>query len=77
MVRLAGVCCLSSSHIISEVRISFIAFVFTNKECVFLKLVHNVEHETESNNIEILQKFYKFQKIYTYIKNKQLHFNYI
>jgi len=38
------------------IRIKFIATVFKNKECAFVKLVPlNIEHYTESNNIEILK----------------------
>jgi len=29
------------------IRISFIALDFTSKECAFVKLVHNIEHETK------------------------------
>jgi len=55
--------------ILQCIRIRFIHYyyycVFTNKECALVKLVHSIEHLTETNNIEILrkspQKYYKKQ----------------
>jgi len=53
---------------------SFIALVITNKECAIVKLVHNIEHRTESNSIKIRNNSTKHSKKYMYkiyFKNQQ------